>query len=58
VRLLINFKAATHWGDLEVNQSLLAVDRTRLGKGTARKDEIMPQYEALYLMPEKGIVIG
>ncbi len=53
VRLLQNFKAAAIYGDLEVIQKQLAVDRTRLCRGTAKKDEITPPYEALYLKPEK-----
>lgn len=53
LRLLKNFKAVANCGNLESIQRLLAVDRTRLCRGTAKKEEITPPYEALYLMPEK-----
>ncbi len=53
VRLLKNYTAVAHCGDLETIQRQLAVDRTKLCRGTSRRDEIKPPYEALYLMPEK-----
>lgn len=53
VRLLKNFKAVANCGNSKVIQKQLAIDRTRLCRGTAKKDEITPPYEALYLKPEK-----
>ena len=58
VRLLKNFKAMANCGNLENIQRQLAVDRTRLCRGTAKMATLIPPYEALYLMPEKACVAG
>jgi TorA maturation chaperone TorD len=52
---LKKFKDVTKFGVLENIQRMLAVDRTRLCRGMAKKSELIPPYEALYLMPEKEI---
>ncbi|KUO63821.1 MAG: hypothetical protein APF84_14455 [Gracilibacter sp. BRH_c7a] len=55
LRLLNNFKTVANCGDLENIQKNLAVDRTKLCRGTAKKDAVIPPYEALYLSPEKEV---
>ncbi|MFA5536369.1 MAG: molecular chaperone TorD family protein [Bacillota bacterium] len=53
VHLLKNFKAAINCSDLQKMQKHLAIDRTKLCRGTPRSNNISPPYEALYLTPEK-----
>lgn len=56
MRALKNFRAMAAGGDLEDVQRQLAVDRTRLVRGTARGahgNTVAPPYEAPYVMPEK-----
>lgn len=54
-RLLKNYKALAQCGNLENIQKELAIDRTRLCRGTLKKDAVMPPYEALFVMPEREI---
>lgn len=53
LRLLQNYKAVAKCGNLETIQKQLAVDRTKLCRGTVKQGAVRPPYEALYLMPEK-----
>ena len=53
MRSLKSYKATAERGALEEVQRQLAVDRTRLCRGTAKDGAIAPPYEAPYLMPHK-----
>jgi putative dimethyl sulfoxide reductase chaperone len=53
MRALESYKATAERGDLDEVQRQLAVDRTRLCRGTAKGGAIAPPYEAPYLMPHK-----